>query len=59
MAKIYSELEFGDPAWVIRKVHIDNQFIDDTGRYVIITEDGDTIMEDETDLVAILPALDE
>lgn len=59
MAKVYTELEFGDPAWVIRKVYIDNQTVDDYGRIVTITEDGEAITEDEPDLVAILPALDE
>lgn len=59
MAKVYAELEYGDPAWVIRKIYVSNQFVDDYGRIVTISEDNETIMEDDPDLVAIIPALDE
>lgn len=54
---VYAELEFGDEAWIIRRVHIDNQFVNDDGVMVTITEDGETIMENEEDLIAVLPAL--
>jgi len=59
MAKVYTDLEFGDPIWIIRKGYVDNQLPDREGRLVTILEDGTAITEDEDDLVAILPALDE
>lgn len=59
MAKVYAELEYGDVAWKIQRIYVSNQFVDDYGRIVTITEDNETIMEDDSDLVAIIPALDE
>lgn len=59
VAKVYAELEYGDVAWKIQRIYVSNQFVDDYGRIVTITEDNETIMEDDSDLVAIIPALDE
>lgn len=59
MAKIYTELEFGDPVWIITKGYVDTQFVADDGRLVTVLEDGTSLWEDQDDLVAVITALDE
>jgi hypothetical protein len=58
-AKVFTDLEFGDPVWVIRLNYVSNQTVDSYGRLVIVMEDGTAVTEDEDDLVAVLPALGE